>query len=166
MGDPFDGEARRQNFREKLALPVAALVVEELVVLRPHPRVGGHREKKRPSGTEHAADLGERGSVVVEVLDDVERGDDVEGAVPERKPGRVGADEIAEPAACSGEREGLFARVNADDAAEIREEEDVPSGAASEVENFERAAGDRPGKGLAEDLPAAGIPPEERFALG
>jgi len=62
------------------ALRIAALVMVEVVVRRPHPLVRRNCQQKRPAGFQAGAQRGNRRAVVLDVLDDIERRDEVVGA--------------------------------------------------------------------------------------
>src|SRR4030081_2093538 len=53
----------------------------DLVLAAPHPRVGWHRDRDQAGGTRDAGHFAERPDVIVEVLEDVERGDPVEATI-------------------------------------------------------------------------------------
>src|SRR6202022_4786327 len=56
----------------------------DLVLATPHPAVGWNRDRDQASGTDDAGHFAERPDVIVEMLEDVERGDQVETAIGKR----------------------------------------------------------------------------------
>jgi hypothetical protein len=64
---------------------VAAAVAEADVVVAPRPAVGRHHHDHEPVGAGRAAQLGEPGDVVVEVLDHIQAGDRGDAPAPHRQ---------------------------------------------------------------------------------
>jgi hypothetical protein len=85
--------------------------------LREAARAVVRRQKERPAGPEDAGELAHTGSGIEQVLEDLDRGDEVELGVAEREPLEVAADELGVDARGRGLRRGEDAvrDVDADD---------------------------------------------------
>jgi hypothetical protein len=62
---------------------IAAFVQIDLVLIAPHEPMGGNRNQKVAAWAKHPAYLAERGGIVVKVLDNIERRDQIKRAVGE-----------------------------------------------------------------------------------
>ena len=110
------------------------MVVVDLVVAGPQPLVGGDGDQQRAAGRDHAAQLAQRGEVVLEVLDHVERGGQLEGVGGERHLQDRAFDHLAR-AALARERDAGLRELDPGDRAVTGEVDHVAPRAAAGVED-------------------------------
>ena len=103
---PGELEAGGVEFRRQLGLGVdphvPALALGRVVLVGQSPvdrlrQPGRHRRGERTAGLQHPHHLRDRGHVVLNVLQDLRRDDDVEGVVGEREPRGVASEHALEP---------------------------------------------------------------------
>src|ERR1700737_4153598 len=83
----------------------------DLVLSPPHPAVGWHRYRDQATGTDDAGHFAERPDVIVEMLEDVERGDQVESAIRKRDClGRSEAEILAGPRGALAAQRGAISQ--------------------------------------------------------
>jgi len=135
-------------------------VVVDDIVGRPHPLVSGHRHHELAAGLELGRDRRDGSLVVVDMLDHVERGDEVVMAVAHAGESgeRCAHDLPAEP--LLGDRPRLVVELERVDRPEPPEHVEVVTGAAADLENS--GLGGRQGFAadqLGEHLAAGLVPP-------
>jgi hypothetical protein len=85
VGQPQHVEARGLQAIAQVASNVPTLVKIDVVLAAPQELVRGHGQQQQPSRLDDASHLAQSAEVVVDVLDDVEGGDQVECVLRKRK---------------------------------------------------------------------------------
>ena len=107
------------------------------VVRAPHPRVGGHGDEDFTAGREPVAHRPERPDVVLDVLDDVQHGDQIVAGRDARQLGkRRIAYRLAQ--ALAGDRAGGRIDLNRVHRAEAGQHREVVPGAAADLQDARR----------------------------
>src|SRR5262245_34027858 len=100
IADLFEMQPGCVDHRSQLLYSVSPLMPRLNIVGSPESLESGHEDHCRRSRFEHTANLCQPSQVIIQMFDDIERGDEIEGVVGEGQRGRACAENplVAPPA--------------------------------------------------------------------